>query len=80
MSLYWTAWLRNTQTRLNTIKILHFKPATVSHLWIILLWEVNAYNLQEIYTCHSFDPTVIIPEGELVCPANFIAPMRKTSY
>ena len=26
----------------------------------------NAYTLQEQYKCHSFDPKVIIPEGELV--------------
>ena len=32
----------------------------------------NAYTLQEKYTCHAFDPPVIIPEGELFCPANFI--------
>ena len=26
------------------------------------------------------DPPVLIPEGELVFPAKFMTPMRKTSY
>ena len=30
--------------------------------------------------CHIFDPPVTIPEGELVCPANFMTPMIKTSH
>ena len=30
-------------------------------------WTGNAYTLQEQYTCHEFDPPVIISEGELVC-------------
>ena len=30
--------------------------------------------------CHTFDPPVIILEGEPVFPVKFIAPMRKTSY
>ena len=37
----------------------------------------NAYTLQEIYKCHAFDPPVIIPQGELVCPAKFMTPMIK---
>ena len=40
----------------------------------------NAYTLQEQYTCHAFGPPVLIPEGELVCLANFMTPMRKKSY
>ena len=43
-------------------------------------WKGNAYALQEKYTCHEFDTPVIITEDELVCPAKFITPMRKTSY
>ena len=31
---------------------------------------------RKIYTCHAFDPPVIIPEGELVFPDKFITPMR----
>ena len=42
--------------------------------------EQVAYNLQGKYTCHAFDPPVIIPEGEQVYPAKFMTPMRKTSY
>ena len=48
--------------------------------YYIVQWTSNAYNLQEFYTCHAFNPPVIIPEGELVCPAKFMTPMRKTSY
>ena len=40
----------------------------------------NEYTLQGKYTCHAFNPPIIIPEGELVCTANFMTPMRKTSY
>ena len=48
--------------------------------YYIVLWTGNEYNLQEQYTCYSFDPSVIIPEGKLVFPAKFMTPMRKTSY
>ena len=47
-------------------------------VYYILRWTGNAYNLQEKYTCHAFDPPVIINEGELVCPSKFMTPMRKT--
>ena len=40
----------------------------------------NAYNLQGKYKCHAFNPPVIIPEGELVCPAKFMTPTKKTSH
>ena len=40
----------------------------------------NACILQEQYTCHTFNPPVIVHEGELVFPENFMTPMRKTSY
>ena len=30
----------------------------------------NAYNLQEKYKCHAFNPPVIIPGGELVFTVN----------
>ena len=41
---------------------------------------INEYTLQIKYTCHSFDPPVIIPEGGLFCPAKFMTPMRKNFY
>ena len=40
-------------------------------------WTGNAYNPQEKYKCHAFDPPVISPEGEIVCPAKFMTPMIK---
>ena len=48
-----------------------------THGYCIVKWTGNAYNLQEKYICHAFDPPVIIPEGELVCKAKFMTPMEK---
>ena len=48
--------------------------------YYIVQWTGNAYTLQGKYTCHAFDPSVIISEGELVCPAKFMTSMRKPSY
>ena len=51
-----------------------------THGYYIVKWTGNAYTLQGKYKCHAFNPPVIIPEGELVCPANFMTPMKKTSH
>ena len=51
-----------------------------THGYYILKWTGNAYTLQEKYKCHSFDPPVILTEGELVCKAKFMTPMKKTSH
>ena len=51
-----------------------------THGYYIIKWTGNEYTLQEIYKCHAFDPPVIIPEGELFCPAKFMTPMIKTSH
>ena len=48
--------------------------------YYIVQQKSNAYTLQEQYTCYAFDPTVITPEGELVCPDKFMTPIRKTYY
>ena len=41
MSLSWTAWLGHHQTILKTIRLVYLKPATVTHLGIILFnWHV----------------------------------------
>ena len=48
--------------------------------YCIFRWTGNAYTLQEQYTCHVFDPPVIILEGELVCTFKFMTPIRKNSY
>ena len=52
----------------------------ITHVYYIVKWTGNAYTLQEKYKCHTFDPPVIIPEGELVCPAKFMTPTKKTSH
>ena len=51
-----------------------------THGYYIVKWTGNAYNLQEKYKCHAFNPPLIIPEGELVCPAKFMTPMNKNSH
>ena len=51
-----------------------------THGYYIVKWTGNAYTLQEKYKSHAFDPPVIIPEGELVCSANFMNPVIKTSH
>ena len=57
-----------------------FQTSKCNTYWYyIVKWTGNAYTLQGKYKCHSFDPPVIIPEGELVCPAKFMTPMKKTS-
>ena len=62
-------------------KIGAFKTSYINTpVYYIVRWTGNVYTLQGKYTCHAFDPPVLIPEGELVCPANFMTPMRKTSY
>ena len=51
-----------------------------THGYCIVKCTGNAYTLQEKYKCHAFDPPVIIPESELVCPAKFMTPTIKTSH
>ena len=46
--------------------------------YYIVRWTSNAYTIQKQYTCHAFNPTFIINEGELVCTAKFMTPTRKT--
>ena len=50
-----------------------------THEYYIVKWTGNEYTLQEKYKFHSFDPPVIIPEGELFFSAKFMTPMKKTS-
>ena len=51
-----------------------------THGYYIVKWASNAYTLQEKYKCHAFYPPVIIREDEIVCKANFMTPMKKTSH
>ena len=48
--------------------------------YYIFRWTGDTYTLQGKYKYHAFDPPVIIPEGELVCPAKFMTPTINTSY
>ena len=80
VSLSCIALLWQHQTRLNTIPWEHFKLATVTRLDVILFNGKLMHIPCRKYTFHAFNPPVIIPEGELVCPYKFMTPMRKTSY
>ena len=51
-----------------------------THVYYIVKWTGNAYTLQGKYKCNALDPPVIISEGELVCPAKFMTPMKRTSH
>ena len=51
-----------------------------THGYYIVKLTGNTYTLQGKYKYHAFNPPVIIPEGELVCPAKFMTPMKKTSH
>ena len=48
-----------------------------THGYYIVKWTGIAYILQEKYKWHAFDTPVIILEGELVCSAKFMTPMKK---
>ena len=48
-----------------------------THGYYIVKCTGNAYTLQEKYKCHAFNPPVISPKGELVCPVKFMNPMKK---
>ena len=51
-----------------------------THGYYIVKWTGNEFTLKGKYKFHAFNPPVIIPGGELVCPAKFMTPMRKTSH
>ena len=51
-----------------------------THGYYIVKWTGNAYTLQGKYKRHSFDPPIIISEGELVCPDKFMTPMIKSFH
>ena len=58
----------------NTIGAFHTSDSTTPGYYIVQ-YQGNAYTLQGKYTCHTFDPPVIFPEGELICPVLFMTPM-----
>ena len=72
-------WAAADQIVYNTIGAFHTSDSNNTG-YNIVRWTGNAYTLQEQYTCHSFDPPVLIPEGELGFIAKFMTPMRKNSY
>ena len=72
-------WSAADDIQYNNIGALKTSESTTPGYYIVLC-TANSYTLKEQYTCHIFDPPVIIIESELVCPAKFMTPMRKTSY
>ena len=77
--LHGMAWAAAYKIEYNTIGAFQTSDSNTPGYYIFRLTG-NAHTLQEKYTFHSFDPPVLIPEGELVCPAKFMTPTRKTSY
>ena len=71
-------WAASDEIEYNTIGSFQTSESNTPG-YFIFRWIGNAYTLHEKYTCHVFNPVVIIPEGELVCPAKFMTPTRKTS-
>ena len=69
-------WVAADDIEYNTIGEFQTSDSNTSGYYIFK-WTGNAYALQEKYTCNAFNPPVIIPEGELVCIAKFMTPMRK---
>ena len=69
-------WSEVDEIEYNTIGTFQTSDSNTPVYYIV--WCTgNAYTLEEQYTCHAFDPTVIINEVELVCPAKFMTSMRK---
>ena len=77
--LHRITWSAANKIEYNTIGAFQTSDSNTP-VYYILWWTVNAYTLQKKYTCYAFHPPVLIHEGELVCPANFMTPTRKTSY
>ena len=77
--LHGMTWAASDEIEYNTIVEFKIRDSNTPGYYNVG-WTGNAYTLQGKYTCHAFDPPVIIPEGELVCPAEFMKPIRKTSY
>ena len=72
-------WAAEDNIEYNTIGSFQTSDSNTPGYYIVR-WTGNAYTLQGKYTWHALNPPVIIPEGDLVCPANFMTPTRKTSY
>ena len=70
------SWASEDDIEYNTIGSFQTRDSDTPVYYIFRLTG-NAYNLQEKNACHSFDPPVIITEGELVCTDKFMIPMRK---
>ena len=77
--LHGMTWSAGDETEYNTIGSFQTRDINTS-VYYIVEWTSNVYILQKQYTCHSFNPTLLIPEGELVCSAKVMTPTRKTSY
>ena len=73
--LHGMTWAEAENIEYNTIGAFKTSDSNTPGYYIVQ-WIGNVYTLKEKYTRHKFDPPVIIPEGELVCPSNFMTPMR----
>ena len=57
-------WEAADNIEYNTIDAVKTSNINTSGYYIVK-WAGKAYNLQEQYTCHAFDPPVMVPEGKL---------------
>ena len=74
--LYGMNWEAADVIEYNTIGVFNNRDSNTPGYYIVW-WTGNSYTLQERYTWHAFDPQVLIPEGELVCPDKFMTTTRK---
>ena len=58
--LYGMTWSEAEEIEYNTIGAFKTRNSNTPGYYIVR-WTSNAYTLQEKYTCHAFDPPVIIP-------------------
>ena len=77
--LHGMTWAAADKIEYNTIGAFQTSDSNTPRYYIFQ-WTGHSYTLQGKYTCHAFNPPVIIPEGGLVFPTKLMTPMIKTSY
>ena len=77
--LHGMTWAAADKIEYNTIGAFQTSDSNTPGYYIVQ-WTGHSYTLQGKYTCHAYNLPVMIPEGELVCPAKFMTTTRKTPY
>ena len=63
LDLYGMTWASVEDIEYNNIGAFQTSDSN-THGYFIVRWTGNAYTLQENFTCHAFDPPVLIPEDD----------------